>query len=367
MYQKGLKKLKWSAATAAVVAMTGMTALGAEFTTPDAVLTLETPGDDWRQISDTGTWVTLTDGTDRITMLHYSYGEKLPEITVAGNGYAQTCQSIISTENEVFIITGSAVEKESFDAVREAVQSAAIQKYDTKEAVQPGTGMISAGQLGAGAVSAEQPELQSDGMISAEGLKQTENFTAWVTSQQLNVRSQSSTSSSILGILYFMDAVNVTGIANDWYQIDYNGAKGYVYSQYVSSEPYTAETLGYTLTNEKIMLYTDGGGTAAYIYRATNGNWYDGSGREFQQEGEGTWTCLSSGSIWQDSNMIVTAESLGYTLTSDQITLYTNDGNTATYVNRATNGNWYDGSGREYQKAGKGVWMCVSDGTSWTE
>ncbi len=61
-----------------------------------------------------------------------------------------------------------------------------------------------------------------------------------------------------------------------------------------------------------------------------------------------------------------TAEQSGIVLTEEQKTLYTQDGNSATYINRAEDGRWYDGSGREYVEAG-GSWQCVSSGETWME
>ncbi|MDO4322299.1 MAG: SH3 domain-containing protein [Lachnospiraceae bacterium] len=342
---------------AAAAFMTGAPVLGAEFTTPDAVLTLQTPGDDWKQVDDSETWATLTDGNDRITLLHYSNGEKLPEITVAGNGYAQVCQNIISTENEVFIITGSVVDKKDFEEIQEAVQSAEIEKYDTKKAVKPAAGTAGIASVTGTNGAGDKQEAGSQKTVEAA------QFTAWVISQQLNVRSESSTDASVLATIYYMDAVEVTGVEKaggaetGWYQINYNGSAGYVASEYVSTEPETAESLGYTLTSEQVTLYTPDGTAAAYVYKATNGSWYDGSGRQYQTNGAGQWTCLTSGAAWTES----TEASSG-----SQVALADEDGYNQVILYQQEDGSWQNIAGGVFADNGDGTWTGP-DGTVWRQ
>ena len=52
-------------------------------------------------------------------------------------------------------------------------------------------------------------------------------------------------------------------------------------------------------------------------------------------------------------------------MTEEQYTLWTEDYGSANYVYHATDGNWYDGSGREYEKTESGSWE--SQGKTWTE
>ncbi|MFR3320801.1 MAG: hypothetical protein ACLTSZ_06010 [Lachnospiraceae bacterium] len=94
---------------ATVLLLSGSSAFAQDFTTDDSVMTLTLPDKEgWEQVEDSHTWMTLSNGTDRITLLHYRNGEPLPAITIADQNFSRTCQSILSTRNEVFIITGSA-------------------------------------------------------------------------------------------------------------------------------------------------------------------------------------------------------------------------------------------------------------------
>ena len=106
------------------------------FITPDGVLSLELPDDSWQHIPDVETWVTLSNGSDVITVYHLSNGETLPPMVVADITYTNVCQMILSSRNEVFVITGSARNESGFEDVREAVESAEILKKDTKLAVE---------------------------------------------------------------------------------------------------------------------------------------------------------------------------------------------------------------------------------------
>ena len=68
-----------------------------------------------------------------------------------------------------------------------------------------------------------------------------------------------------------------------------------------------------------------------------------------------------------NSGVSDTTGTQSYTLTGEQITLYAVGANGANYVNKADDGYWYDGSGRQYTEDGAGGWACLTDGTSWTD
>lgn len=68
-----------------------------------------------------------------------------------------------------------------------------------------------------------------------------------------------------------------------------------------------------------------------------------------------------------DNTKYNTAEASGLVLTDEQKTLWAQDGSWASYVYRATNGNWYDGSGRLYYEEGGGNWSQAATGASLTE
>ncbi|MDO5346602.1 MAG: M56 family metallopeptidase [Lachnospiraceae bacterium] len=223
-----------------------------------------------------------------------------------------------------------------------------------------------AGNTGEESAGAENTGIQTDETVSRVNVStERADFTAWVTSQQLNVRSGSSESASILGTVYYADAVEVIGIEKEngvetgWYQINYNGTVAYVSASYVSAVPNTAETLGNTLADEQVTLYSADGSSADYVYRAADGNWYDGSGRQFLPNGAGQWTCVSSGIVWTE-----TAPSSPADQAVNQVQVIDGEGLNRQTLYADADGSWRNGAGGAYTDNGDGTWTGPG-GTVW--
>ena len=58
-----------------------------------------------------------------------------------------------------------------------------------------------------------------------------------VTTDNLNVRSGSSTSHEKIGALKLGDTVDITGKSNGWYKIDFQGKEGYIHAAYLELKP----------------------------------------------------------------------------------------------------------------------------------
>lgn len=136
------KKIMAGCFLAAVIFMS-VTVYGEEIKSRNGIMTIEVLDNDWRVTEAETSCTVLTDGENVITMCHFSNGEELPEIRTADEEYAQVCQNIISTKDEVFVITGFAVEFDDFKKVQEAVQSTVINEYGTKKAVKKDENMES--------------------------------------------------------------------------------------------------------------------------------------------------------------------------------------------------------------------------------
>ena len=190
----------------------------ATITTPDGVLSIEMPGDEWKEKEDSDYWFEITDGKNTIMIDHLGNGESLPDVMMAGEENEEVCQTFISTKNEVFIVTGLSDSRETLEDVIKAVGTIKILKYDTKTAVQKETQNAQAAQSGINAI----------------------NATYYVTTDELNVRSAPSSDSEVIGSLYKGEAVTVVGaVTKDgadtgWYQILYNGKDSYVSSSFLS-------------------------------------------------------------------------------------------------------------------------------------
>ena len=123
----------------------------------------------------------------------------------------------------------------------------------------------------------------------------------------------------------------------------------------------SAETRGITLTDEQVTVWAKDGSWANYVYRATDGNWYDGSGRLYYENGGGEWTQAATGEQGsedapetpsenaQASLVVVDEEGLNYQ------TLYQNSA-----------GEWENNASGAYSDNGDGT-FTGPDGTLWYE
>ncbi len=197
---------------------TAVESTAATVTTPDGVLSIEIPGDEWEEKEDSDHWFEISDGANSVVIDHLANGERLPDVKMAAEENEEVCQAFISTKNEVFIVTGLADSRETLEDVIKTVGTIKILKYDTKTAVQKETQNAQASQSGINAI----------------------NAIYYVTTDELNVRSAPSEDSEVIGSLYKGEAVTVIGaVTKDsadtgWYQIQYNDKDSYVSSSFLS-------------------------------------------------------------------------------------------------------------------------------------
>ena len=190
----------------------------ATITSSDGVLSIEMPGDEWKEKEDSDYWFEITDGKNSIVIDHLGNGETLPDVKMAGEENEEVCQTFVSTKNEVFIVTGLADSREALEDIIKTVGTIKILKYDTKTAVQKET---------------------QAAQTTQSGIKEI-NATYYVTADVLNVRTDCTSDSEAIGTLYKGEAVTVIGsVTKDgadtgWYQIQYQGKNGYVSSSFLS-------------------------------------------------------------------------------------------------------------------------------------
>lgn len=346
-------------------------AFAKEFTTSDSVLTIDTPDDSWTQIKDDTTLATLTNGKDSITLEHYSNGEKLPDITVADDTYEKVCQNIISTRNEVFLITGLAADEKDFDEIQKAVQSTVINIYDTKKAVTPSDPTSAADnssdKTSTAPASDKDSSSETNPAPSTDGsVDESVSFTGWITGANVNVRSSASIDASIVSTVPYGNPVTVTGAVSvngqiSWYRISIDGNTGFIAAQYVSEAAPTAEKNGLTLTDEQLTLYTSDYTGATYINKATDGNWYDGTGRQYVQGSGDSWTRVCDGSTWTDIPQAKPDANASKT-----VTVIDPDGlNEMTLYLDADSGIWHNSAWGIYTDNGNNT-FTGPDGTVWT-
>lgn len=249
------------AATSAAPAASAPAVTPTVFETPDGILSITMPMNEgtWTVVQDPDAWFAVSNGTDKITIQHLANGDPLPEVKIADEEYAQIFQIFYSTENEIFVVTGYAKDAQRMPAVRNAVCSFKVLKFDTlqkKEEEAP-----------------KPPEVRE--------VQETLycNQTAGV-----NVRSGPDTSYDILGGVHYGDTISVTGYVTEngydtgWLRINFNGMTGYVHGSNFSKNQPPART-GYSFD-----LYApEGGGVVVTVYELTDGRYMDSSNHFYTQ------------------------------------------------------------------------------------
>lgn len=236
------------------------------FTTSDGVLSIELPDENWKEMADPAKWVSFSDGANLITLEHLSNGETLPDIAIADDHYVNVYQAIASTQNEVFIITGSVVDSAKITDVCNAIMSVKVLKYDTKLAVKK-----------------QQQDTSTGYTIVA--MDATMYATAGV-----NVRAGYSTNDQILGGIGTGTSVHVTGkVQKDgadlgWYQVSYNNGTGYISASFLTDKApaSSSQSSSAQFTGEARTIY-EIDGAAVTVYKRTDGQWVDSQGGVYTQ------------------------------------------------------------------------------------
>ena len=272
-----IKKTVVAILAAMVVLCFAMPAAAESFVSEDGVLSIDLPNENWKQIEDVTKWLTFSDGANQITVEHYSNGENLPAISVADSHYVNVFQAAFSTQNEVFIVTGSVVDAAKIPEITQAIMSLKVLKYDTKRAV-----------------SSEPQATTSD--ITVIPLDKT----MYVTADSLNVRKGCSTDTQLLGGYKKGSAVKVTGSVQrngadlGWYQVNYEGGTGYVSGEFLSdTAPASTDSSSGSGSDSDSSVYTgnvitvyDEEGAAYTLYQTKDGFWYDNGGTKYSRLSE---------------------------------------------------------------------------------
>lgn len=99
---------------------------------------------------------------------------------------------------------------------------------------------------------------------------------AYTTADVLNVRSQPSTQSAILGQYYYGSSVDITGATDVWYQIRYNSGYAYVHSDYVAFS--STQTPEQSIKGQQIIDTAKQYIGTPYVYGGMSPNGFDCSG-----------------------------------------------------------------------------------------
>ena len=96
-------------------------------------------------------------------------------------------------------------------------------------------GTTAGGTAGTAAGSTTADDGTTADGTTAEGTQGTTNSQQMVTTADINVREEADFEGDILGGYDEGDEITVVGAEGEWYIVEYNGEKGYVYSKYLKS------------------------------------------------------------------------------------------------------------------------------------
>ena len=96
-------------------------------------------------------------------------------------------------------------------------------------------GTTAGGTAGTAAGSTTADDGTTADGTTAEGTQGTTNSQQMITTADINVREEADFEGDILGGYDEGDEITVIGAEGEWYIVEYNGEKGYVYSKYLKS------------------------------------------------------------------------------------------------------------------------------------
>ena len=311
------------------------------FADPEGILTIELPDENWKEVQDPSKWLVFSDGSNMITIDHYSNGEKLPEIQVADEQFVNTLTAAYSTQNEVFICTGYLTDAKAMEAVNKSLYSIKITKYDTKKAVKKDNS-------------------------TGEFKIVPRDMTMYVSvADSLIVRNGFSIDSRMIGSLSNGTAVHVTGVVQrsgkdyGWYQIAYNNGTGFVSADYLVKDKPGATPTGNSGEgkNTTYLVYNQSTGKAVNI-TGSDGLYYDGSGNMYYQIGS-----ANEANFVDDYNNYYTTTAPKNAPDSQVIGLISDGSGRPVAITDNGDGSYTDSDGNHYYQKDDGTWYDDGEAT----
>lgn len=298
-------------------------------TTTDGVLSIDTPDDTWKQTTDANFWVTLTNGSDRITVTHLSNGDPLPTVDLAGTGYAAVYQAFLSTENEVFAVKGTAAQKTDLQKLINAIGTIKILQYDTKTKTRPA------------AAAAAAPKTDST-QAAPKAAPQSSN----TSTQSMHLYTAGSYEPIVITLDsdgFWRNSKGLTYTSNGngvW--MDANGITLYETAGAGNSDSAESETTA---------LYTGGSYEPIYITLGTDGIWRNTMGLTYISQGNGIWTDGNGMTLYENPGTIDSETGSGETAE-----VYTYGSYEPIYISQGNDGVWRNSFGLTYYSNGDGTW-----------
>lgn len=121
--KKTVKILSTVALSTSLICALPITGNAAVINVSESSISLEDINKDWKEISDKNTFHTFTNGTDKVTILKYSDYEDLPDLAKTNDQYEAIYQTFYCAGDEIYVVTGSAVNAKDITEVKEIIDS----------------------------------------------------------------------------------------------------------------------------------------------------------------------------------------------------------------------------------------------------
>ena len=94
---------------------------------------METPNDNWHEVSNPETIITLTDGKDKVTVKEFRKDDEIPMPIISFDNFEEIYQTYYTTADTVYMITGFAQTRTDIDEVRSVVESIQLADHQKQE------------------------------------------------------------------------------------------------------------------------------------------------------------------------------------------------------------------------------------------
>ena len=148
-------------------------------------------------------------------------------------------------------------------------------------------GTTAGGTAGTAAGSTTADDGTTADGTTAEGTQGTTNSQQMITTADINVREEADFEGDILGGYDEGDEITVVGAEGEWYIVEYNGEKGYVYSKYLKSAGASTGSTGSSSesSEDSDSEYSKYGRLVDGVGDPVNLQYYDGSYEIYDEDG----------------------------------------------------------------------------------
>lgn len=121
--KKTNKIITAAALSTALICTLSVTGNAAAIKLDESSISLDAINKAWKEVSDTNTFHTFSNGTDKVTVLKYDDYDDLPAPAKTDDKYEAVYQTFFSAGDEIYVVTGSAVKAKDIAEVKEIIDS----------------------------------------------------------------------------------------------------------------------------------------------------------------------------------------------------------------------------------------------------